>query len=171
MKDFFDSLNVVVDCVKNSPLCDIVKPKIGSVVKTNLEYGVEHSGIYVGKNKIIELNGDGDIREVSYDYFMRGDSDSFRCGQYIYVACYQDDNGTCLPLASPDIAKRARKSLGRTRDYNLFLENCHKFTEYCINGKVTDQIGFIISIELALTEKFKHKNHLMDMWRSTGINR
>lgn len=161
----------MADSMIKNVFCDIVKPKAGSVVKTRLMGGVDHTGIYLGKDKIVELSGDGDIRIVSHKKFIKGDDDSFaRMGIYMYVACAQDENGNCYALAAPDIARRARNSVGETRDYHLIFENCHMFTEYCINGK-RDGGGILISVKLALEEKFNlsTSSRLFDMWRSTGI--
>ena len=164
----------LADSMIKNVFCDIVKPKVGSVVKTRLTGGLfDHTGIYVGENRIVELSGDGDIRIVSHKKFINGDDGSFaRFGVFMYVACAQDDDGNCYALAAPDIARRARRSVGETRDYNLVFENCHMFTEYCINGK-RDGGGILISVEQALWDKFNltastpHRS--LDMWRSTGI--
>lgn len=162
----------ITDSFIKNVFCDIVKPKVGSVVKTRLTGGLfDHTGIYVGKNRIVELSGDGDIRIVSHKKFINGDDGSLaRFGVYMYVACAQDDDGNCYALAAPDIARRARSSVGETRDYNLLFENCHMFTEYCINGK-RDGGGILLSVESALRDKFNlpTSNTLLDMWRSTGI--
>lgn len=163
----------LADSMIKNVFCDIVKPKVGSVVKTRLIGGVDHTGIYVGENRIVELSGDGDIRIVSHKKFINGDDGSLaRFGVYMYVACAQDDDGNCYALAAPDIARRARNSVGETRDYNLLSENCHMFTEYCINGK-RDGNGILSSVVLALWDKFNltasNPHRLLDMWRSTGI--
>ena len=42
-----------------------VRPAIGSVVYCNLAVVAEHTGIYVGRNKIVHLNGNGRIEKVS----------------------------------------------------------------------------------------------------------
>lgn len=161
----------MVDSLIKNTCCDIVKQKAGSVVKTRLMGGFDHTGIYLGKDKIVELCGDGNIRIVSHKKFIKGDDDSLaRMGIYIYVACAQDDNGNCYALAAPDIARRARQSVGETRDYHFIFENCHMFTEYCINGK-RDGGGILACVESALLEKFNltPSNTLLSMWRSTGI--
>ena len=40
-------------------------PAVGSLVYCNLGVVAEHSGIYVGGNKIVHLSGDGHIEKVS----------------------------------------------------------------------------------------------------------
>lgn len=48
-----------------------VKPEFGSIVFcTLLPPLAEHSGVYVGDNKIVHLNRKGDIEKVSLDQFL-----------------------------------------------------------------------------------------------------
>lgn len=42
-----------------------MRPAIGSMVYCNLGVVAEHSGIYVGRNKIVHLSGDDHIEKVS----------------------------------------------------------------------------------------------------------
>ncbi len=161
-----------LDSFIKNVFCDIVKPRIGSVVKVGLLGGADHTGIYVGNDEIVELNGDGDIRIVSAEEFIEGDDLFTRIGTFIYVACAQDSDGDCYALGSKEIASRARRAVGETRDYNVVWENCHMFTEYCITGK-RDGAGILWSVELALVKKFhlSSSEKLLDMWRSTGESR
>ena len=46
-----------------------MRPAVGSVVYCNLGLVAEHSGIYVGRNKIVHLSGDGHIEKVSAKEF------------------------------------------------------------------------------------------------------
>ena len=46
-----------------------VTPKVGSIVYCNLALVAEHTGIYVGDNKIIHLNGSGLVEMVSAEIF------------------------------------------------------------------------------------------------------
>ncbi len=186
----------IVDIIKNE-FCDIVNPEIGSVVKTDLrchvrfDHGLtdlfpDHTGIYVGDDKIVELSGDGEIRVVSCQHFMKGDRGftNMRDSYCIYAACSKNDAGDCYALASPDIAERALASVGKKKDYNLFTNNCHKFVEYCITGH-NDGKGRVESIERALSEKFHLESPFSSLlaehmpgtiyslgnnvlWRSTG---
>ena len=162
----------ILDSFVKNVFCDVVKPKIGSVVKIDLTLGPDHTGIYIGDDQIVELNGDGEIRIVSPEEFIEGDDAISRCGAFIYVACAQDEDGNCYALGSRDIARRAKQCVGESRDYNVVFENCHMFTEYCINGK-RDGAGLLWAVEAALTEKFhlSSSETLMDMWRSTGESR
>ena len=48
-----------------------VMPKKGSVLYCDLSFGIaEHSGIYVGDNRIVHLNGKGEIEAVSPAAFL-----------------------------------------------------------------------------------------------------
>ena len=88
----------MVDSLIKNTCCDIVKPKAGSVVKTRLMGGFDHTGIYLGKDKIVELCGDGDIRIVSHKKFIKGDDDSLaRMGIYISHA-HRMITGTAMHL-------------------------------------------------------------------------
>ena len=46
-----------------------MRPAVGSVVYCNLGLVAEHSGIYVGRNKIVHLSGNGHIEKVSAKEF------------------------------------------------------------------------------------------------------
>lgn len=155
--------------------CDIVKPQIGSIVKVDLAFGLTHSGIYIGRNRIVELanlDGDAVVRVVSPEQFIEGDNLLLRTGAFIYVACAKDHNGDCYPLASSKIARRAKDCVGQRKRYNLIFNNCHMFTEYCITSKENGS-GLLMGVEQTLIQKFDLQPHqlLLDMWRSTGESR
>lgn len=100
----------------------------GAVVFCNLAIILEHSGIYIGNKRIVELNGDGYIREIDYSTFL---NDSlFRTGLNIFT--FTDLNGNVL--YSRGIAYRAEFRIGEKKNYNLIFENCHKFSAGCISG-------------------------------------
>lgn len=70
-----------------------VLPKPGSILYVKL-VGIplsilgtpEHTGIYVGDNRIVELNGNGNIIPVSLEGFLDYGSLT-RMGLFAYVAC------------------------------------------------------------------------------------
>lgn len=108
---------------------DRVTPKIGSIVYCDLVTLVEHTGVYVGEGKIAHLDGDGFIELVSPNQFLRrlgGNNPAIT----IYVSC-QDTNAVGELL----FAIRARALEGRKTNYNVLLNNCHKFTAGCITGE------------------------------------
>ena len=167
---FFDSL------VKNV-FCDIVNPRIGSVVKTKLSLGTaDHTGIYIGNDEIVEvanINNIATVRIVSAEEFIEGDDLFSRIGTFIYVACKQDSKGKCIAMGSKDIAERAKACVGQTSNYSLLFNNCHMFTEYCITGRKTNLAGILMGVETALDKKFIQHDYerLIDIWRSTGQSR
>ena len=44
---------------------DQVRPKKGSIVYCDLAFFVEHSGVYIGNNKIVHLDGSGYVEVVT----------------------------------------------------------------------------------------------------------
>ena len=153
--------------VKNV-FCDIVKPVRGSVLKVDLVGGgLSHTGIYLGNDRIAEVtevDGRAEVREVSPNEFLSGDS-LLRTGAYIYVAAAKKD-GEYHPLARESIAQRAESAMGPHGRYNLAFNNCHMFTRYCITGEKHDLPTWTENgIATALRDEFK-VNHVS--WRSTG---
>lgn len=170
--------------VKNV-FCDVVKPRIGSIVKVDLigkevlnplvGHTVCHTGVYIGNDEIVEvtnIDGVATVQIVSAEEFIEGEGFA-RTGMFIYVACKQDRNGNCIAMGSKDIADRARAAVGQTSRYNLAFNNCHMFVEYCITGKRSDLSGILMGVETALDNKFIEHGYerLVDMWRSTGESR
>ncbi|QOL24548.1 hypothetical protein LP316_09270 [Thalassotalea sp. LPB0316] len=100
----------------HSEVC--VEPAIGSVVCCGIGGLFEHTGIWVGDNTIVELDGNGLIKPVSASRFLGN-----RSGDNIFVAC--DSNA--VPLALPDIAERALGQIYQYQDYHLIENNCHQF--------------------------------------------
>jgi len=108
---------------------DTVCPVKGSIVYCDLVFGnAEHSGIYIGDNEIVHLDGSGDIEEVSPMGFMDR-LGGFNSAISIYVSC---DGGS--PVGNSIAAKRAKKRIGESTNYNVILNNCHQFTSGCISG-------------------------------------
>ncbi len=102
-----------------------VKPIPGSLLYRDLGAGwADHTGIYVGNDQIVELISNGRVRVVSPTTFL-GDG----TGTCIYVSCRDE----CV-VGSEIVAKRALSQVDGTRDYNLFLDNCHQFSSGCITG-------------------------------------
>lgn len=113
------------------------KPKVGSVVYCNLAVAFEHTGIYVGGDRIVHLNGNGKIEEVSFHRFvnrLHGRNPA------ISIYCAVDCNNE--PISDVRIAERALSLVGTHRNYNLILDNCHKFTYYCMTGKTSSVVTF-----------------------------
>lgn len=106
-----------------------VHPRPGSVLHCALVGFLEHSGVFVDRDHIAELEGKGAIRCINPPTFL---SSSFMRGTRIYVAC---DQKTGVVLGRHDIAERAWDMEGEGRDYNIILDNCHQFSSGCITGK------------------------------------
>lgn len=105
-------------------------PKVGSVVYCNLGLACEHTGIYVGNNHIVHLNGNGMIEMVTPKEFcnrLQGLNPVFT------IFCVIDDCGHVL--GDIECAKRALAMVGGKKHYNLVSNNCHKFTAYCMTGE------------------------------------
>lgn len=111
---------------------------------------VEHSGIYVGENKVIEYNRDEEVVCISLEEFLGGTS-SIRLGLYIYAAC--DNQGNILH--DKKIADNARKWLGYKSTYNVLFNNCHMFTSSCMTGLRDNPDTFFWFLEHSIKDYFK----------------
>ena len=102
-----------------------VMPKKGSVLYCDLTGSfLEHSDIYVGDNRIVHLNGKGEIEIVSPAAFL-----SPFALQDIYVSCMGNS-----AVGSERVANHALSMVGKKRNYNLVMNNCHQFTTGCLTG-------------------------------------
>ncbi|MEH7179142.1 hypothetical protein [Neobacillus vireti] len=120
----------LTDILKERPLLSE-----GAIVWCDLLLGsAEHSGIYVGNNKIVELTGDGVVREVGFEQFVSIGESLVRTGFTVYALCNKEG-----VLADPKIAERALDKRDDPRGYNLFTKNCHQFTAGCITGNFTNK--------------------------------
>ena len=120
-----------------------VTPIRGSIIKCDL-YTFQHTGIYLGGNRIVELCGNGSIRETDPRGF-RASTNAIS----VYVAC----NGM-TPLGSEEVARRAESYVGTSRDYHILVDNCHKFVIDCIlNGQ--EPISLIDTSFIAVEEHIK----------------
>ena len=124
------------------------KPAPGTPVYCNLAIVVEHTGIYIGDDEIVHLNGDGNIEIVSPQEFVaRLDGDN--PGKAIYYAA--KSNGT--PLCRTSIANRARSKVGDRRNYNVVFDNCHQFTCGCISGDFENPCKLFSLVEMEINLK------------------
>ena len=122
----------------------------GCIVACDLMGGIaDHSGIYIGRRRIIEKDGTGQIKRVSLHDFMS--SSPLRSGINLFVACR---NGK--PIRRTEISKRAKEMEGTGRKYDLLIDNCHKLTAYCATGEVGEKnkIWTFESLVDALEEEF-----------------
>lgn len=138
------------------------EPAIGSVVCCPLAGVVEHSGIYVGNGSIIHRAGEeqgspGRLEVVNPEKFLRR-LDGNNPAITIFVACYRT-----YPIHDLTVAQRAVRALRDSTmnvGYDLFSNNCHQFTSYCVTGKKMKDFRFA-----ALEELLLDCNHL-ENWRT-----
>ena len=103
----------------------LVTPTIGAIVCCGIGGLLDHTGIWIGDNTIIEVDGNGLVKPVSPQRFTHT-----RSGKGIFIAC--DSLGT--PLASEKAAQQAIAQMYQVRDYHLFDNNCHQFIWQCLQS-------------------------------------
>ncbi|MCK8639471.1 lecithin retinol acyltransferase family protein [Acinetobacter schindleri] len=111
----------VIDLIKGK-----VTPVRGSVVYCDLTAGrklAEHSGIYIGDNRIVHLNRHGYIEIVSPQQFISG----ITTGNEIYVSCEGE-----WPVGCDEVADFAESMVGIIRNYHVLVDNCHQFSAGCL---------------------------------------
>ena len=101
----------------------VATPVPGAIVCCGIGGVLDHTGIWVGDNTIVELDGNGLIKPISPARFT-----AERSGKQIFIAC----DSTAMPLASEMAAKRAIAQIYQYRDYHLIENNCHQFIWQCI---------------------------------------
>lgn len=112
----------------------VAAPVEGSILYTELLFSyAEHSGVYLGNNQIVELNRRGEIQVVSPVGFT-----SSGTGNRIYVSCRGKK-----AIGSKMVAERASRMVGRMRNYNIVLNNCHQFTSRCLNNDFENSDNFL----------------------------
>lgn len=137
---------------------ETIEPEIGSVLFCSLATMAEHTGIYVGDDEVVHLNGDGIIEKVSFDEFVdRLDG----WNKTLAINCPVD--WTHEPIGDPKVAQRALSLVGKHRNYNLLSDNCHKFTYYCLTGKKLPIVMFQ-TIEAELKKKYAFRGWELISW-------
>ena len=134
---------------------DAVEPMIGSLIYCKLAMNqFDHSGIYVGDGQIVHLDGSGLIEMVSASTFLAR-LDGRNIATSIYVSCKNNQ-----PIGLKEIAERAKSKVGEKVEYDVLLNNCHKFSATCITGNDNVKLTLFSSlIDLA-------KKHIdFDEWR------
>lgn len=145
----------MIDGLINYAFKDLVKPKVGSVVHCGLLMNqIEHSGIYVGYNKIVHLDGSGKIEVVSPKVFLDR-LDGMNLATNIYVSCR---NGEAV--ASKRAAERARSKINQTINYSVISNNCHMFTSGCLTGDFKNNDNWFSHLEETVEKELK-----MNEWR------
>ena len=146
-----NTLESLVDNV----LRDKVYPVKGSVVYCDLGFGLaEHSGIYVGNNRIVHLDGSGLIECVSPREFISR-LNGLNSAISIYVSCVGSS-----AVGAGDVAKRAVGMIGESRAYNVVLDNCHQFSSGCMTGDFDNSDNFLWMLKRTSQERIGS-----DTWR------
>lgn len=146
--------------VDNVFMDKVCSPKIGSVVYCDLVAGcAEHSGIYVGSNSIIHLNGDGEVELVSSKQFISR-LGGFNTAVSIYVSCQGTE-----AVGSDVVARRARSKINSKREYGFILDNCHQFSAGCLTGDFDNSCNF-----MWMLKREAEKNLGSDTWRVWNTN-
>lgn len=146
---------------------DQVKPVVGSVVCCDLApipldaltgMTADHTGIYVGYNKIAHRDGEGFLKIVSTNEFLSR-LGGFNAAMSIYVSCKGEN-----PVGVKEAAQRARLAIDDPQHggYNLVLKNCHQFTQYCVTGHIDNGLTDFMFSTL---EDTLHSEWGMDNWR------
>ena len=155
--------NQVIEHFKNSlfqsfndnVLNEKVTPVEGSVLYCDLAFSlVEHSGIYIGNNEIVHLDGSGVVEVVSPREFL-GRLNGFNNAISIYVSC----NGESA-VGSNSVASRARAMVGEILDYNLILNNCHQFSSGCLTDNFRN-----LDIILSMLQQRAEESMGANTWR------
>ena len=104
---------------------DKIKPRRGSVLYCDYLNGfAEHTGIYVGKGKIVNMSGDGHIKYTTPQGFIKGKTAPL---DNIYVSCrYKRAVGT------EAVAQLAEAVVGESVHYDFLSNNCHGFVIACL---------------------------------------
>ncbi len=138
------------------------KPVIGSIVYCNLGVStatVEHTGIYIGNGKIVELQGKatgGKIAVVNRKQFLKNRN----LGSYsIWVACYGDSTRA---IGDELVAQRAKAEVGNSRNYHLLQENCHRFTSGCMTGNFKNNDTLFVNLRNTIRKKWG--DHCWRVW-------
>jgi len=105
-----------------------VKPEIGAIVCCGIVGVLDHTGIWLGDNSIAELDGNGLIKPISSQRFIKE-----RSGKQIFIAC----DSLAQPLLSEIAANNAAQQLFQYRDYHVLDNNCHQFVWQCFNKSTT----------------------------------
>jgi len=108
-----------------------VKPRIGAIVCCGIGGILDHTGIWVDDDTIVELDGEGLIKPISVQRFTKE-----RSGKQVFIAC----DSSAVPLSTELAAQKALAQIFQVRDYHVIDNNCHQFIWQCFsdnNEKVT----------------------------------
>ena len=138
----------------NITACNSYHPlKAGTPVYCDLLGGIaQHTGICLG-NKIVHLDGDGDVIFTTPKVFLARLDGRNQASNIYYAAT--DEN---KPLANSKIAARAKALIGTHPGYDIFSHNCHDFCIKCITGRQVSSSLFLKQVEDAISDAFNTQN-------------
>ena len=129
----------VDDLAEGSVVCQDLSLN-GAFEHSGLNGTFEHSGVHVGGYKVVSLSGSGEIKEEGTRAFSAGGYNRF-----IWVSCRGG-----AAVGKPSVAKRARKMVGQTREYNPAWNNCHRFTSECLTGTFENTDNLFTSLKITV---------------------
>lgn len=128
----------IVESFVDNVVRDRVTPAPGSVVYCGLLNNiVEHSGIYVSHDCIVHLDGSGRVEAINPEGFL-GRLGGLNMAMTIYVS---SRNGRAV--GDEQVRRRAMSMIGKSRSYNVVLDNCHQFTAGCLIGDFDNANNFL----------------------------
>jgi hypothetical protein len=131
-------LGDVAESFVDNVVRDRVTPSLGSVVYCGLLNNmVEHSGIYVSHDCIVHLDGGGRVEAITPEGFL-GRLGGLNMAMTIYVS---SRNGQAI--GDEQVGNRASSMIGKSRSYNVALDNCHQFTAGCLTGNFENANNFL----------------------------
>ena len=150
----------IIESFIDNVLRDKVEPVEGSILYCDLVFGLaEHSGVYIGNNQIVHLDGSGKIEVVSPKQFL-GRLNGFNNAITIYVSCKGVN-----AIGSKDIAQRAKSMINSKRKYNLLNDNCHQFTVGCMTNDFENNENFLYLLKNRVNVTLESDN-----WRAWDLN-
>ncbi len=126
----------------------------GSMVCCGLGGVLEHTGILIDDETIVELHGDGLIKAISPRRFLKE-----RSGNEIFVAC--DSQGKAI--GTELCAMRAVKQVMTYQDYHIINNNCHRFVWQCISGR-NEPVTTFHQLNTLFSKRFDRKIY-WDKWQ------
>jgi hypothetical protein len=110
-----------------------VKPIVGAIVCCGIGGILDHTGIWVDEDTIVEMDGQGLIKPISSRRFTEQ-----RSGKNIFIACDSKAN----PLISEVAAQRALEQIFLSQQYDMINNNCHQFLWQCFKPGDTNLTTF-----------------------------
>lgn len=139
----------------------VTGPVPGSVLYCGLVGPLaEHSGIYVGKGAIAHLDGKGKIELVSPFGFLER-LGGLSTGRTIYVSCHKG-----RAVGSKKASEFARSLVGKEREYNFILDNCHQFVSGCLSKNPENSHNFLWMLKDEAARRIRASQWLE--WKRVG---